>query len=253
MRRRVPRRKRPARRPRRRIPRGLKAPRAQLKHYNYNFKLSPQSIISDISGGVGTVIVNPANPIKPIVPSSLQIVGSSLGSALSALDWSTACSFKLSDVFNFSDFTEMYDAYKINSVTVELQYLSNSAAVNGQGILPTFYMYWDQDDQTPPPSLRNILGKQGVKKWQPSADRLTKKFKFIPVCGNVVQDAASLQAAAVPMRSQWLDCLSANVPHYAFKLFAQDWIAPSGQNFIYNAVRVHYTYNVSFRSPLLCS
>ena len=251
MRRRAPRRRRPARRPRR-VPRGLKAPRMQLKSYNYNFKLQPQSIISDISGGVGTVIVNPANPIKPIRPSSLTVVGTSLGSALSAVDWSCSAAFQLSDIFNFSEFTELYDAYKINSVTVELQYLSNSAAVNGQGILPTFYMYWDQDDSVPPPTLMNILGKQGVKKWQPTSSRLTKKFKFVPICANAVQDATAIFAAAVPTKSQWLDCRSPNVPHYAFKLFSQDWIAPSG-GFIYNAVRVHYTYNVSFRSPLLCS
>ena len=251
MRRRVPRRRRPARRPRR-VARGLKAPRAQLKHYDYTFKLQPQSIVSDLSGQQAVVIVNPANSIVPIKPSSLTTVGSSLGSLVNALDWSAACTFKLSDIANFSDFTEMYDAYKINSITVELQYLSNSAAVNGSGILPTFYMYWDQDDSTPPPTLKNILGKQGVKKWQPSSNRLTKKFKFIPIAANVAQDAASLQPVIVPNKSQWIDSLSANVPHYAFKMFTQDWLTP-GATPIVNVVRLHYTYNVSFRSPLLCS
>lgn len=252
MRRRAPRR-RPARRPRRAMRRGLKAPRSQLKNYNYTFKLSPQSIIGDLSGGTGVVIVNPANPIIPIRPSSLVTVGSSLGATFSsALDWSAACTFRLSDIANFSDFTEMYDAYKINSVTVELEYLSNSSAVNGTGVLPTFYMYWDQDDLTPPPTLKNILGKQGVKRWHPTATNLTKRFKFIPIAANVAQDAASLQPVIVPNKSQWIDSLSANVPHYAFKLFCQDFLVPA-QQLITNVVRVHYTYNVSFRSPLLCS
>lgn len=232
--------------------RGLRAPRAQLKHYNYSFKLQPQSIISDLSGQQGVVIVNPANAVKPILPASLTLAGSSLGSLVNALDWSASAVFKLSDIANFSDFTEMYDAYKINSVTVELQYLSNSAAVNGSGILPTFYMYWDQDDATPPPTLKNILGKQGVKKWQPSSNRLTKRFKFVPLAANVIQDAQQLSSVAIPTKSQWIDCLAANVPHYAFKLFTQDWLTPGATNIV-NVVRVHYTYNVSFRSPLLCS
>ena len=252
MRRRAPRRRRPARRPRRVPRRGLKAPRSQLKHYNYSFKLQPQSIVSDLSGQAGVVIVNPANSLKPIQPSDLTMVGSSLGSLVSALDWSVGAVFRLSDIANYSDFTEMYDAYKINSITVELQYLSNSAAVNGNGILPTFYMYWDQDDAIQPPSLKNILGKQGVKKWQPTSSRLTKKFKFVPITANVAQDAASLQPVIVPNRSQWIDCLSANVPHYAIKLFTQDWLTPAATPIV-NVVRVHYTYNVSFRSPLLCS
>ena len=244
-------RRRPARRPRR-VARGLKAPRAQLKHYDYTFKLQPQSMISDLSGQQGVVIVNPANSLKPIQPTDLTLVGSSLGSIVNALDWSASALFRLSDIANYSDFTEMYDAYKINSVTVELQYLSNSAAVNGSGILPTFYMYWDQDDAIPPPTLKNILGKSGVKKWQPSSNRLTKKFKFVPICANVAQDAASLQPVIVPNKSQWIDCQSPNVPHYAFKMFTQDWLTPGASNIV-NVVRVHYTYNVSFRSPLLCS
>lgn len=232
---------------------GLRAPRAQLKHYNYTFKLSPQSIVSDLSGQQSVVIVNPANPIKPILPSSLTLVGSSLGSLVNALDWSASAVFKLSDIANFTDFTGMYDAYKINSVTVELQYLCNSAAVNGSGILPTFYMYWDQDDATPPPTLKNILGKQGVKKFQPTSSRLSRKFKFVPIAANVIQDTeAVLASAAIPTKSQWIDCLAPNIPHYAFKLFAQDWLTP-GANTVVNVVRVHYTYNVSFRSPLLCS
>ena len=233
---------------------GLIASKAQMKHYNYNFRLSPQAITSSQTV-VGSVGVNANSSVLPIAnaASNFAVYSGSLGIAQVA-DWAAACSHRISDINNITNFTSMYDSYRLNSVTVTLEYLSNSAGVNSGSLLPTFYMYWDADDATIPPNLRTILGKVGSKRWQPTSSRLTKKFTFKPQQSVAIEgDAAGVPTVAVtPGKSQWTDCTSPRVPHYAFKLYCQDWLA-TGEAAAVNCVRIHYTYNVSFRSPLVCS
>jgi len=250
-------RRRPARRPRRmqrrRGPRrGLKAPRAQLKTYNYKFRLAPQLIQSSLST-IDVVALNINSPVTPIDPTSSGFV--SLAGTVGfpgVCDWAAAATHKLTDIANVAQWTALYDAYKINSVTVTLEYLSNASAVNGAGIMPTFYMYWDQDDAIPPSSVNTLLGRPGVRKFQPTASRLTKSFTYVPVTGNVVAQGAIAVGAVVANKSQWIDCIEDDIPHYALKLYGQDFIA-AGNTQSLNMLRVHYTYNVSFRSPLRCT
>lgn len=257
----APRSRRPARKARRgkkalgrrRRARGLVAPKMQLKHYTYNFKLSPQAINASLTTA-DTVILNNNSPLFPIQATGLSgALSNSLGFA-GLTDWSAACTHQLSDVLNASNFTQMYDAYRINYVTVTVEYLSNAVTPTSNSILPTFYMYWDQDDAVQPPNVRNILGKQGVKKWQPTSSSLQKRFTFKPQLAVAVEsDAAGVPTqVVVPGRSHWIDCSTPRVPHYAFKIYCQDFTS-LGVAGAYNVVRLHYTYNVSFRSPLICS
>ena len=247
--------RRPCRKaPRRsRVPRGLRAPKIQLKHYRYKFELTPQLICNNTSADGSRIIMPGLGTVQPAHPmTAVTTVSGSLGVA-AVSNFAAACSFALNDTINWQSFVAMYDAYKINSVTITLEYLSNYAAVNGGGVLPTFYLYWDQDDQTVPTGVTQISGKQGVKKWQPASGRTQKKFKFVPVTRNVVYGGTTEepQGAVVPNKSQWINCTNPEIPHFAFKLVGQDMLAPIEANTILNCVRLNYVYDVSFRSPLL--
>lgn len=257
----APRSRRPARKMRRgkkalgrrRRPRGMVAPKSQLKHYNYSFKLAPQ-LVNSSPTTANTAVLNNNSPLFPIQTAGFTGNISSSTGFTDICDWSAACTHAISDINNINNFTAMYDAYRLNSVTVTIEYLSNSVAVNAGYVLPTFYMYWDQDDATIPPNLRSILGKQGVKKWQPTASRLQKRFTFKPqLAVGVESDAAGVTTnVVIPGRTNWIDCSTPRVPHYAFKIYCQDFAAAGSVN-AWNLVRLHYTYNVSFRSPLICS
>ncbi|MBV6343357.1 hypothetical protein HWQ67_17405 [Candidatus Magnetobacterium casensis] len=148
----------------------------------------------------------------------------------------------------------MYDAYRIDRVTVEVQYLHNSSAVDAtQSVLPTFWMYFDQDDATVPGDIYTVIRKTGVRKFQPNSLRTSTKFSFAPrVAIGALQGPLSgtLSAAMVGKPRQWIDCASSNISHFGFKMACQDFPIPTAT---YNAVRLNYTYHVSFRSPLLTS
>lgn len=260
---------RKARAARRRIPRSI-AP--QMKHYNYTFKLTPQVITTDANGAVVVFggggsepgAGNPQLPNVPMVPNTGgsgtpngDILSSVTLSGLTGADFQAACSFALSDVASSGVFAAMYDAYRITKIDIDMEYLSNvsfsGTTVVSNAFLPTFWHYWDPDDAVVPPNLRAMLGKQGVKRWQPNATRTTKRFSFRPR-NNVSLQASSTSGsgtsnAIVPNKSNWIDCVNPNVPHYAFKLAGTEF--PGGLK--QAALRLNYTYHVSFRGPLICS
>ena len=233
-----------------RIPRSI---RPQMKHYNYTFKLTPQMIVCDNTGP--KVLGLPNLPVVPLQPSNL--VATACASTLQGYDFVAAATFALSDIASYADFVTMYDAYKINKVTVELEYLSNvsftgNALGGGSQYLPTFWMYWDQDDGVVPTTLRSILGKQGVRRWQPNASRTSTKFSFRPLnnaATQAQQGASTIAAAIVPNKSNWLNAIAHDVPHNAFKVACTEW--PAGA--LGAGLRLNYTYHVSFRAPLICS
>jgi len=237
-------RKKFGRRRRNAIPRGLHAPRSQLKTYNYNFNLATQVIRND-TAAVGGVTVATTSAVVPI--TSVSVFAGTFG-VLGYSDFGLACTNQITDISNFASFTGLYDAYKINSVTVNVEYLSNVNATSG-AVNPTVWMYWDQDDAVIPTSVANILGKTGAKRWNVNNKMKSSfTFRYIPVLRNNAQ----LQSAVVPTKSQWVNCTSTLLPHYALKMWVQDFYSPgTGQDL--NAFRINFKYNVSFRSPLIAT
>lgn len=228
--------------------------RLQLKPYTFNFKPEPQAIISNLITP-GSVSIAPSARQLPMMNANFALRSNTLSPGITTVtDWAASCSFALSDLSSFQNFVNMYDAYKINYVTVKLYYLNNFASVGSSSLMPTFYMYADQDDIVVPTSAIQIGGKQGVRKWQPTASRLTTSFKIRPVTNTTVEAVGSLSTAnaVVPNTSLWLDCSNASIPHFGFKIYCQDWSA-QGNASTFNVVRAAYTYNISFRSPLQTS
>lgn len=227
----------------------------QLKPYTFSFKPQPQAVISNIIAA-GQVSIAPSSTQAPFNTTNFAIRSNTLAGAglVNITDWAMACTFQLTDLQNYAAFAGMYDAYKINYVTVTLQYLSNAVTNTGPGLIPTFYLYADQDDIVVPVSASQISGKQGIKKWQPTANNLTKSFRIRPTTLSTVEGAiaSSTVNASVPNKQLWLDCVDSSVPHFGCKLYCQDWLA-AGSATSLNVVRIHYTYNVSFRSPLVTS
>jgi len=233
------------------IPRGLHAPHKQLKPYNYTFNLDPQLLRNDPTVVASAAIV-PSSAVVPISPGALGVFVGTMA-ATGYVDLGLSSTFALTDIQNYSTFANMYDAYKINSITVDVEYLHNSSIAAGGGVLPTVWMYWDQDDAVPPINVNRLTGKQGVKRWD-VGDKMksSRKFRFIPLTQNAgTTTGTALGAPIVPNKSQWINCQAPQVPHYAFKMWIQDFYTPGPTSVdVINAFRFNWKYNVSFRSPI---
>jgi len=224
-----------------------------LKTYNYKFKL-PQQILAAsqsttgllqvVNSGTGT---NPGPLLQTGVFNKASITGFT-----GMYDSGLAVTFKLSDCENFSKYVALYDAYKINSVTLELEWLNNVAAVNGSGLCPTAYLVLDQDSSTTPGSINDVAGYQGVIRkcfGSGSSDR-RMKFTMRPyVSVGVENTIGGTTAHAIVQKSPWIDCISTDVPHYAMKAWLTDLYVP-GNNNSQNGFRLQWTYDITFRSPI---
>lgn len=227
-----------------------------MKTYNYKFHLTPQ-VITQALGGGGSMVLSVASGPAPIfgAPSTGIMSQTALTASTNGLpnffDLGGAIPFKLSDVANYLPFTAMYDAYKINKVSLKLEYLSNVSAVNGLGLMPTLYTYWDLDDATIPNSFL-ITGRQGVKIQQFG----NKSKTALGTAGRpaVTQALATVAAGAVPSgigKPQWINCANADVWHYGLKFALTDIYLPVAAGQISQAFRFQWTYDVSFRTPLI--
>lgn len=227
-----------------------------LKTWTYNFKLLPQFLSNTNPGSVDILPATLGTGANPIRQSSLPTPGvtnvtstTPLGS--NYLDVGLGASHCLADLTNVTNFAQMYDAYKINYVVVEIQYLNNVSSTQGQAIMPTVWTYWDQDDSVPPAVGSNLAGRQGARCFHPTASRTNFKMKYRPMIRNTIQTGlASLTGNTAVQKSTWLNCTDIDVPHYAFKAWITDYYTQTPSSGT-NAFRINFTYNVSFRGPLL--
>lgn len=251
---------------RRKINRKRRAPRRKAKLYKsmrggamktwtYNFKLQPQFLTNVAAGVVDMVAAagGTANvPIRALASSPPGVTNISTTSPLGGsgyLDVGLGCSHALADVANQNAFATLYDAYKINYVVCEIEYLSNVSAVQGNAIMPTVWTYWDQDDAVAPVVTTNVTGKQGSHCFHPTANRTRFKMKYRPMLRDTVQGSGVTNSAVV-RPSTWINCTQVDIPHYAFKAYITDYYAQAPSNG-HNSFRINWTYNISFRAPLL--
>lgn len=249
----------PRRARRSRVPRlGVlsKLSKYDMKHYNYKFHLTPQVLTQALAGG-GSMVLSVSSGQAPIfgAPSTGIMSQTTLTPSTNGLanfyDLAGAIPFKLSDVANYLPFTSMYDAYKLNKVSLKIEYLSNTAAVNGVGLMPTLYTYADLDDAViPNPFL--ITGRQGVKIQQ--FGNRSKTALGTALRPAVQQALSTITTGAVPAgigKPQWINCAQFDVWHYALKFAITDIFLPVTAGQISQAFRFQWTYDVSFRTPLI--
>jgi len=232
----------PRRQRKTRVPRSL-----AMKPYNYVFKLPAQ--IQTSSGTAGLLNFSGSGNAGqfPLTnnPANLQILSSASGIP-NFFDISMACTFRLSDLLNFTSFTSVYDAYKINSVKLELEYLNNMSSVNSTGLMPSFYHYWDQDDATVP-NVISVQQKQGMKRRHFRGNNSLKCSGRPKLAITAASQAGNV--ASIIAKSQYIDCVHSDVLHYALKMVITDVYLP-GTVAVTQAFRWNWTYNVSFRAPI---
>jgi len=165
--------------------------------------------------------------------------------------------FALNDLANMNNFCLMYDQYKITGVKMEITFLQNTAEATSIAVMPTLNITTDQDDSTLPSSAIQLLGKQGVRKFNFGSKGRTKfSMKFRP---NPVQplqanstSSTAIINASVPQKLTWIDCLNPAVPHFAVKAYFENVLVSSTASYS-SAFKVDLTYYVSFKQPLQCS
>lgn len=224
------------------------------KVYKYKFKLNPQVLAASTTTALQAGFVAAPAGIVPLT-NSFFALGLGTNGFVNYIDCSMSCSNQLTDITNIAPFTSLYDQYKITKVHCQVEYLANTAAVNGQGLMPTVYYWVDRDDSVVPGGLAQILGKQGIKKWHPTSSSSSKTISYTPCqrIGVSNQNPGGVFTPAAELNKPcWLDSTQGTVPGFGLKMVICDFYAP-GSVTTTNAFRFNWTYEIAFRSPIQCT
>lgn len=123
-------------------------------------------------------------------------------------------SFKLSQMVNSSEFTSLFDKYKICKIVWTLMFQVNQAPLNGNSVLPIIHMCADDDDVTVPTALGEIQQRQNCKR-RVLGNTVMLKYTFRPKIAASVYNTALSSGYAV--KSGYINTDYPDVPHYGIK------------------------------------
>ncbi len=128
-----------------------------------------------------------------------------------ASDQTFGISFKLSDVPNSTEFTTLYDQYRINWVDY---IFTLKQTISGRNA-PTIY-YAEDHDSDAAPAVNEVYSSQNVQVLQFGTDRVMLKMRVVPNTTRQVFNGVAAGYERSPPGT-WIDCGSPGVPHYGFK------------------------------------
>lgn len=125
--------------------------------------------------------------------------------------------FALNQVFSSSEFSTLFDAYRINCVVLKIY--PDYGTYSGSGTLnPQWHVCNDYDDNSTP-TVSQIIDYESYRTFKIEPGK-TKVFKIYPACAMAAYRSGA-SWGFTSKRKQWIDMVQTDVPHYGFK-FAVD-------------------------------
>lgn len=150
--------------------------------------------------------------------------------------------FKLSSVVDPTDFTNLYDKYKILGVKLRIMMQSNSATVAGQSVLPIISYAADHDDAATPSNLYTITTKAGYK-----TKVLGVNKSYIDVYIKPKPAVAMYQGtfSGYGITGQpWCNSANPDIQHYGFKFWINNFYMPTNGM---NQIEIQPTYYLALK------
>lgn len=130
----------------------------------------------------------------------------------STADQGFGVSFNLADVVNSSEFTALFDEFRV--VGVEVVAIVTGINTPG-GTYPLLYTYPDFDDATAPSTQSVALQVTPLTVWAPSASNPVKRYRISPKLALTTGGSGAVASSA------WADVAYPSIPWYGWK----GWVA----------------------------
>lgn len=169
------------------------------------------------------------------------------GAVVGTYDVPFSLKFRLDQLTNYTEFTNLFDSYKLNGVKVLMSQFYNTSSVTSIG-LPWIEHFNDHDNSIPE-TVFQVRQRMGVKTKYYSA---TKQVVAMYVKPKVQQAVFSNVASGItfgvsPRQSQWLDCAQPGIEHYAIKgIIHNMWLG----NANLNNFQLDVSVNVSLKGAI---
>jgi len=162
-----------------------------------------------------------------------------------------SASFRLNDVTNPSEFTALFDRYKIVGVKLKYMYQSTTSTNSGvvSNVFPIINVAFDGDDATLPSSEVEVQQKGYCKTHLLTPTRPFKTY-WTPRVDKTIYSAGALPAYTSE-RSCWIDCNSSLVEHYGLKAWITSWPFDSSilgsEQSAWGELTIQPTYYLAFK------
>lgn len=164
----------------------------------------------------------------------------------------TFMQFQLAHTNNFSEFTALYDQYKIQKVKIFFEYGQNSAEADSRGgVIPKLVTFPDYDDRAAV-TFTELMQREATTRRSKLSRMVVKTIvPKIKMYGETSSDP-SVSSPSATYKRAWIDCSNPNFNHYGLKLAVLDWpvadqgaiTAPVSRPLL----RVRCEYYVKFRN-----
>lgn len=161
-----------------------------------------------------------------------------------------SCSVSLNQLLNYTEFTTLFDKYKINWVRMRIYAGGNVASINGKGLLPSLVWSIDEDDAVLTGlTVDQIREKMGSKERQfPQDGRPISIFWKPRIAVTDAFGGNSTTASGLSVKkADYVNATYAGLPHYGVKFALRDVNLDTTVNGVYTNFRFDMTLNVSLR------
>lgn len=185
--------------------------------------------------------------VRPAAQTCMQlgIAIPTVGGLSSTYDVPFSLTFRLDQLRNYTEFTNLFDQYKINAVKIVIRSFANID--NALGFPMPYIEYWTDPDSNVPPTVdqsREVMGVR-TKYFNATTNSCTMYIK--PKVAISVVDAGGL--AGGKSGRGWLDSAQPDVLHYSIKGIIHNFSLPAvtagNNNLLWDI-----TQNVSFKEVI---
>lgn len=153
--------------------------------------------------------------------------------------------FQLTDLPNYTEFSALFDQFRINAVVIKFVPTWTSNDINPQSTalyMPNFHSALDFDGPTTAPTAETDLLQ--YQSYRMTRGHVVHMRKIVP-CVNVAAYESALATAYLPKRKQFLDMVDVATQHFGMKI----WIdAPNlTSNLAYKTYATYYFTTRSVR------
>lgn len=206
-------------------------------------RMGPAILISVQAGPTMKAIDQSTGAVATYVMNANQFNGDTTNGVSSCFAWK----FKLEDVVAYTDFTTLFDQYKILGVQFKIDYISANNPNVSVGNIPIPEIYWvhDYDDDTPPADLQALQQYENCKYKKLTAEKQLTVFTRPKPSINMFKSTGTGIGFAQPSRKQipWMDCSYINIEHYGFKFIINNLSKTVDVNYI----RIQPKYYLGFK------
>lgn len=148
--------------------------------------------------------------------------------------------FKLSSLPNYTEFTNLFDRYKICKVVWTIMFQNNTAPMNGSSVLPILHVASDDDDANTPTALTELQQRSNCKRRVLGNTVMFKYTTRPKFASSVYNSNVPGFTTAYAVKSGYLNSDYYDAPHYGIKGMINNLYLTSGNSMSLTIEPVYY-------------